>query len=296
MDEHRRRRKRIHFIAGMPRAATTFLYHTLALHPSIFVPARKETDYFSVNYYRGEGWYLKFFENMKLHQAGFDISPIYFMDEKSLGRIVKFNGDAKVILIIRTPIDWIFSLYKHAQAKSYKKIDFKRFLEGYIYKKDSKRLLLQFKNSKIASTIEKYRKVLGSNLLLCKYEVLNESPLPVLKAIERFVNKESFFRIGRFENVRINSSDQEPPAIVNILMQKKLFSDSVTRIFPKTLIMSVRYKLQAASKNSSRGRGKIAFTEKQVLLANEYFAEDVEYVSNLFEEFRILTAQGTAFD
>jgi len=218
------------------------------------------------------------------------------MDEKSLDRILEFNRDAKVILIIRNPVDWIFSLYKHVQAKSYKKIDYQRFIEGYVYKKDSKSLLLEFKEGNIMHTIERYRKMLGSNLLLCDFREFDHNPLLVLKAIEKFINLSSFFKDGNFQNVKINTSDQEPPKIINILMQKKVFADLVTRMFPKKLIMSVRYKLQASSKNRSLGRGMIVFTEKEVLLANECFAKDIKYISNLFERFRILTGQDAVFD
>ena len=52
---------KICIVVGMPRAATTYLYQTLASHPDAFVPARKELEFYSINYARGNAWYESFF-------------------------------------------------------------------------------------------------------------------------------------------------------------------------------------------------------------------------------------------
>ncbi|MBN2757956.1 MAG: hypothetical protein JXR51_12320 [Bacteroidales bacterium] len=41
----------------MPRAGTTFMYHYLQKHPEVFLPYRKEIQYFDLNYSEGENWY-----------------------------------------------------------------------------------------------------------------------------------------------------------------------------------------------------------------------------------------------
>jgi hypothetical protein len=289
-------KKKIYFVSGMPRAGTTFLYHTLALHPSIFVPSRKEMDYFTVNFYRGESWYLSFFESMPEHQVGFDISPICFMDERAVERILHFNSGAKLILIIRDPVEWIFSLYKHNQAKRFRNIDFNKFLDGYLYKKDGKVMLLEFKEQKITRTIERYRDILGNNLLLCDFKLFNHNPLPLLKAIERFVNVPDFFSVVNFQNVRINASDQEPPRIVNILMQKKAFSDVITKIFPKKLIMSVRYKVQSSGDQKRKVRKGQEVPMERLELARKTFSEDAKYISTLFHRSPLVLGKGRIYE
>ena len=40
-------------VYGMPRTGTTYLYHALADHPQIYVPYRKESMFFSVNFDKG---------------------------------------------------------------------------------------------------------------------------------------------------------------------------------------------------------------------------------------------------
>ena len=94
-------------IAGMPRGGATSLYHILNRHPALFVPYRKETAYFSYNYYKGERWYRGLFREMPPACFGLDVSPQYFMDPRSIERVKAFAPDTKVILAIRDPVDWI---------------------------------------------------------------------------------------------------------------------------------------------------------------------------------------------
>jgi hypothetical protein len=282
-------------IAGMPRAATSFLYHTLPNHPSFFVPSRKETDYFSVNHYRGKDWYLAFYKDMLQTQIGFDISPMYFLDENSPQRIRRFNANVRVVLIIREPVSWIFSFYKHLMAKRYRKVAFKSFLSGYLYKKDSMSLALKFDGGVINQAISRYREAFASNLLLCDFKMLATSPLPMLRAIERFVGVKRFFEEDNFQNVRVNRSADEPATLINILMQQKLVADFVTKAVPKNMIMSIRYRLQSSSAKTRVASPNSEFSDDEIRMAHEIFVEDENYISNLFQNAAVLLGNGASF-
>jgi len=288
------RQRRICVIAGMPRAATTFLYHTLGKNPSVFVPARKELEFFSVNYDRGSRWYLNFFRDMAARQVGFDISPMYFMDARSPQRMLEFNPDLKVILILRNPVEFVVSLYKNRVAASTGNLQFESFLEKHTYQKDGNVLTLEFKNGTISRNIERFRQAFGDNLLLCDFRIIEEDPLPVLTAIERFVGIPRFFRHDNFENVRINASDQINLKFVNRLMHKKWFADLVTRLFPKRLIMFVRYKLQSYRPHRRQGIAPGA-DEQRSRLAESHLAADVEYVWNLFQNAGLMLGSGQPY-
>jgi len=103
--------KRIAIVAGMPRSGTTSLYYFLGQHPSIFVPFLKETDFFSFNCDRGLEWYCDLFREMRAGQTGIDISPSYFYDPQAAVRIKAANKDAKVILAVRNPVEFVVSWY-----------------------------------------------------------------------------------------------------------------------------------------------------------------------------------------
>ncbi len=279
----------------MPRSATTFLYHTLSKHPSIFVPSRKETDYFTFNYYRGIDWYLNYYNDMSPDHIGFDISPIYFMDKKAPKRILKFSPNTRLILIIRNPIDWSLSFYNNIQALSYKKLHFSDFLNGYTYKKDGQSLKLEFKNSSVKKKIVDYCNTFGDNLLLCDFSIIHENPLSMLKAVETFVGVPTFFSDHNFQNVIINASEKQSLTFVNILMKNKLFVDLVTKLFPKKLIMLVRYKFQVSAPKNTKFQTKNKPADKNVKLAQEVFTEDIKFISQLFKNSKILLGKGMPF-
>ena len=288
------RQRRICVIAGMPRAATTFLYHTLGKNPSVFVPARKELEFFSLNYERGSRWYLNFFKDMAAGQVGFDISPMYFMDDRSPQRMLEVNPDVKVILILRNPVEFVLSFYRNRLAATTGTLDFEGFLERHTYEKDGHVLTLEFKNGTISRNIDRFRQAFSNNLLLCDYRIIEEDPLPVLTAIESFLGIPRFFRHDNFENVRINASDQINLKFVNRLMHKKWFADLVTRLFPKRLIMFVRYKLQSYRPHRTQGITPGA-DEKKARSAQLQLAADVEYVSNLFPNAGLVLGSGQPY-
>jgi hypothetical protein len=288
--------KKVAVIAGMPRAATTFLYYKLQNHPDVFLPSRKEMDYFSVNYYRGLDWYLSFFKDFSDQKIGFDISPMYFLDENTPDRLLKFNKDIRVILIIREPVEWIFSLYFQMQKKTFKTLDFEDFMKSHNYKKDGKVLNISFTSDCIKNTIQRYCEFFGPQLLLCDYKVLNQDPVSLLNSIEKFVSVSQFFNQDNFENVLINTSSDKTSKIMNILMQQKFFADYVIKFFPKKLILSVRYKVQASKKDQKSIENSALLREKYEETAKDIFEPDHQYVSQLFANSSFIIGNGSSFD
>ena len=286
---------RFFVIAGMPRAATTFLYQTLPAHSGVFVPARKETDFFAVNHYRGADWYLDFFAGMSAEETGFDISPMYFMDPDAPHRIAAFNPDARIALVIREPIGWILSLHRQMQGMHYREIAFKDFAVGYTYKKDGRSLELRFAPGYIADTIRRYREVFGGRLLLCDFAAIGRDPLPTLRAIEQFAGLAPHFEAHNFNNVKVNSSLKKSPKLVNILMQQRLFADLVIGVVPKRLILAIRQWVQAPKTQPVEQSPATREDTEARALASEMFARDSEYVSALFRESSIVTGTGEVF-
>ncbi len=291
--DHNDDRKELTIIAGMPRAATTFLYHTLTRHPSAYLPARKELEYFSLNYGRGPDWYMRFFRDMAADQVGFDISPMYFMNEHAPDRIRAFNPDVKVILIIRDPVAFVMSLHRKRLATTYKPVPFEDFLNRHVYVKDGQKLELQFKGGSLSRKIERFRDTLQDNLLTCDFKVVQQNPLLLLRAIETFCGIPSFFSAKNFENVKINASDQFNLKLVNVLMQKRWFSDLVVKLVPKKLVMYARYKLQSPRTKASVKRPE---NERHVALAEEALAADRTYVEELFRSCPFVLGNGKPFN
>jgi len=282
MNKAKEIKNNIVIIAGMPRAATTFLYHTLQKHPDIYVPPRKELEYFSINYDRGEEWYMNFFKEMEDSEVGFDISPMYFFAAPTPKRIFSFNPDIKVILVIRNPIEFIISFFKNRTANTYESLNFKSFLKGFDYEKDGVTMPIEFSENAIKRRILDYIGVFTKNLLLCDFGAFEQNPLALLKAIENHLEVSSFFNHTNFQNIKINSSDQRNYKLINKLMHQKLFADMVVKLFPKSLIMKIRYRLQSVSSQGKNTDTRNEYIEYSQLMLSQ-FHDDIEFINMIFK-------------
>lgn len=108
------------FIAGTPRAGTTSLYEYLKDIDGIYMSPIKEPNYFSVNIsdkillqkpFRKKNEYLKLFRNVKDEIAIGEGSHSYLWDPQSAKLIHQAIPDAKIILILRDPVERAFSHY-----------------------------------------------------------------------------------------------------------------------------------------------------------------------------------------
>jgi len=108
------------FVVGAPRCGTTALYTYLNENPFIFLPAIKELHYFAADFpdvhkiqFRSDEDYLKMFaEAGKEVLAAGEISPLYIYSQVALERIRAFDPDAKILLILRNPLDFVQSVHQ----------------------------------------------------------------------------------------------------------------------------------------------------------------------------------------
>jgi len=105
------------FIVGAPRSGTTALYEYLRSHPDIFMCTPKEPNYFSFDMNRPraantEEEYLRLFKNAHEKVAG-EASVWYLYSKVAIAEIMRFNPDAKIIAMVRSPIDWFRSWHAH---------------------------------------------------------------------------------------------------------------------------------------------------------------------------------------
>ena len=107
------------FIVGAPRAGTTALYEYLQGTPGVFLPKIKELNYFSQSidkkYFliavRDKKKYLNYYKNVSNEIAVGDCSPSYLRDILAPNLIHDVNPDAKIIIMLRNPIERAFSHY-----------------------------------------------------------------------------------------------------------------------------------------------------------------------------------------
>lgn len=103
-------------IVGTQKAGTTSLYGYLKQHPSVLTSMKKEVHYFDLNYHKGERWYRSFFPLDRTTNKGcvtLEASPFYLMHPHAAKRIHHLLPRAKIIVILRNPVDRAISHYYH---------------------------------------------------------------------------------------------------------------------------------------------------------------------------------------
>ncbi|MEN8238962.1 MAG: sulfotransferase domain-containing protein [Actinomycetota bacterium] len=109
-------------ILGGQRCGTSSMYKYLSRHPQIVPSLRKETEYFTINYDKGEEWYRAHFplrirrRSAQLRgkrQFSFEATPDYLFDPRAPQRLTETLPGAKLVVMLRDPVERAFSHYHH---------------------------------------------------------------------------------------------------------------------------------------------------------------------------------------
>jgi hypothetical protein len=101
-------------VIGSQKAGTTSIYHVLKAHPQVFLPERKEINYFfhEGEYAKGEDWYRSHFDALPEGILAWgEATPGYIVHPEAPFRIYQLLKDVKLILTVRNPIDRAYSQY-----------------------------------------------------------------------------------------------------------------------------------------------------------------------------------------
>lgn len=107
------------FIVGAPKCGTTALYEYLKSHPSIFLPkVKKEPHYFCTDISGRKRLsleaYLSLFEEATESSLAIgEASVWYLMSNVAITNINQFDSDARIIVMLRNPVDAAYSLHHH---------------------------------------------------------------------------------------------------------------------------------------------------------------------------------------
>ncbi len=105
-------------ILGAQKAGTTALYAYLRRHPHITGPSWKEVSFFDRHWTRGEAWYRGNFPNVLRARGDLvgEASPSYLFHPLAPRRVAELVPNAKLIALVRNPVDRAYSHYHHEVA------------------------------------------------------------------------------------------------------------------------------------------------------------------------------------
>jgi hypothetical protein len=212
------------FVVGAPKAGTTAVYHWLRSHPTVFLPSVKEPSYFAYvdssatprngpydpDYVRqitvNRKSYAELYDAAGSRLTG-DISPVYLLNECAAERISVARPDARIIILLRDPVERAFSQFMHHLRDSIEPCEtFEEALE-----QEEKRLLDGWSpghayaaHGHYLSQIEKYFAVFPKEqLLVLEYQDLQSAPEHCWRQICEHLRIEP---ISLVQNERVNAT------------------------------------------------------------------------------------------
>ena len=115
------------FIAGAPKCGTTALFEYLASHPGVYIPPCKEPNYFCTDLAipgaRTLDDYQALFAAAPPGALTGDASSMYLYSEVAIEQIVAHNAAAKVIVMLRHPVEAARSLYGARRSHGHENAD-----------------------------------------------------------------------------------------------------------------------------------------------------------------------------
>jgi GT2 family glycosyltransferase len=116
-DDHKPVRRPNLFIVGAPKCGTTSLAGYLAQHPEVFMSTPKEPHFFGSDlrydpgYIGDEKEYLSLFAQASGQKIVGEASTWYLFSKCAAAEIREFSPDARIIIMLRNPVDMIYSLH-----------------------------------------------------------------------------------------------------------------------------------------------------------------------------------------
>ncbi len=121
------------FIIGAPKCGTTSLFQYLSEHPEVFSCNPKEPTYFASDFpdfreMKTETDYLNLFiDAQNHHKILLEGSAMYMYSQEALENIKHFNPDAKLIAMVRNPVELTYSYHSQLlYSRDEDEVDFEK--------------------------------------------------------------------------------------------------------------------------------------------------------------------------
>lgn len=105
------------YVLGAMKSGTSSLFDYICQHPDVAPPFRKETHYLTLGWREGRstGWYRAHFPVRALSSGKLtgEATPDYLFEAAALGRLKTMRPDAKVMVVLRDPVERAISQYRH---------------------------------------------------------------------------------------------------------------------------------------------------------------------------------------
>ena len=111
-------------ILGAMRAGTSSLFKYLAQHPALYRSQRKEVEFFTNEFHRGERWYRAHFAPRWDRRRSFEACPSYLFHPLAPRRARALIPAAKLVVLVREPAARAYSHWQHMTRLGFERLPF----------------------------------------------------------------------------------------------------------------------------------------------------------------------------
>jgi len=265
------------FIVGVPKAGTTSLYHYLSEHPQVEMSSQKEPDYFSDKAINEQGMYyvknrintLDKYESLFVQKESVvygEASVSYLFYENVAEDIKKYNPNAKIIIMLRNPIERAFSHYLMDYRLGLISDSFENIIAKKSKHKKSHLFYQQYiEASKYATQIQRYLDFFEKeNILFIDYEDFKKNVSKTVGKVYSFLNISAEFAADI--NTKYNTFTMPKNKGIRFIYSFVFLRKILTFLFPIYLVKNIRVLLFKTDKkpellNETRSQLRIIFND-----------------------------------
>jgi len=287
------------FMVGAAKCGTTSLYYYLSQHPDVFDCPVKEPHHFTANYelkflisgiikntkpflaYKDLSNYLALYKNADNYKIVVDASVAYIQFDKIANAIQNFNNKAKIIILLRNPIERAFSAYSHNKREG-GTLSFQEDLEI----EDQESVLGIFrwthykKNGLYYENVKHYLDTFGQDKVLILFnEDLESNPQKVLSTVCDFLKIDASF-VPKMDFTKQNTAhlpkNPKISHLVNNYSQGSMLWSGLKKIFPIQFLRRLKIII-----NPSIPFQEKLSDEKTIQQLKAYYIEDITKLETL---------------
>lgn len=292
------------FIVGAPKSATTALNDYLGQHPDVFMSPAKELHFFGtdLDFLKPARnfssiprspeelrFYLSFFDEALPGQVLGESSVWYLYSECAAREIREFNSGAKIIIMLRNPVDFLYSL--HGQFLWEGNEDIESFREALLAEDDRRKGCRLPPRMHFQQGLQ-YREVAGFSSQVNRYLETFEEDQVLITLLDDWASipAELFAKVTRFLGVaedfspdfrRVNASKEtRSTRLQDQLMRPDRLVRTLSKAVPRRIRPRVRARLIRA--NTKMGQ-RPQMDERQRKELAQFFRSEVLALQDLIK-------------
>ncbi len=276
------------FIVGAPKSGTTSLYFYLNEHSEIEMSSQKEPDFFSDKPLQKQNMYYRKarIDTIKKYNSLFTKRNVSLRGEASVSylfydevphKIFSYNPDAKIIIMLRDPVDRAFSHYLMDFRLGLISESFEAIINKHSTDKNADLFYQQYiKVSEYSSQVKRYLEVFSrENIYFIDYDDFKNNTSDVIDSVLIFLGLSHDFKPHLSK--QYNTYNAARNSLIHYIYSFATFRKILSIVFPRVFRQNIRSLLFTS-------RDKPELSDDTRGLLKNHFKSNVNELSEILKK------------